>query len=344
MVSAKRRLKAVLLSLPYGVKLYYAGPYSWRMRRAKVTIVSDAEQGNKNLCVEFTTKCNYRCAYCGRADTIKSGVRKVADGDVETLKEAFRNVRKVANISSVSIGGLGEPTLHPRFSELMNFLYDEYRGVTLHMDSNFSMMTEERAAALVGKIDSITWSFNIPDPVVYAKVEGANTMMQALENFKRFMALRREAGNGKPSVSVQIFQGYEHRYGWLLKQLEECGDEFAVNFKPINNFFGHLRPIRPETVSPRETCYALLNSLNMSKDGDVYACCSGFYYAAGSEMFLGNACKDSPELIRGRLEELIKKHREQGLLSIKDCASCDIHYTMTAKNLQRSIEKQETKA
>src|SRR5688572_14070939 len=70
--------------------------------------------------LDLTTACNYRCDHCIDWDILNSGVKHREDELLNSLQEmAARGMRSV-----ILIGG-GEPTVYPRFVEIVRFLKQE---------------------------------------------------------------------------------------------------------------------------------------------------------------------------------------------------------------------------
>ena len=70
-----------------------------------------------HLEVDLTNVCNHSCYFCNCADTLVSD-NSIINFEVliERLKEAFEMGAK-----GISFTGGGEPTMHPKFSEISNF-------------------------------------------------------------------------------------------------------------------------------------------------------------------------------------------------------------------------------
>ncbi len=70
--------------------------------------------------LDLTTACNYRCDHCIDWDILNSGVKH----DEEELKDSLRLMAERGMKSVILIGG-GEPTVYPRFVEIVQFLKQE---------------------------------------------------------------------------------------------------------------------------------------------------------------------------------------------------------------------------
>lgn len=79
--------------------------------------------------LDITTACNFRCDHCIDINVINSRVQH----DHENLLSSLDNMIKRELRSVILIGG-GEPTLYPRFVEIVKFLKE--RGVQIAISSN----------------------------------------------------------------------------------------------------------------------------------------------------------------------------------------------------------------
>ncbi len=70
--------------------------------------------------LDLTTACNYRCDHCCDWDILNSGIRH----DERQLRESLVRLADTGLASVILIGG-GEPTVYPRFSEMVRFLKRE---------------------------------------------------------------------------------------------------------------------------------------------------------------------------------------------------------------------------
>jgi MoaA/NifB/PqqE/SkfB family radical SAM enzyme len=67
--------------------------------------------------LDLTTACNYRCDHCCDWEILNSGIRH----DERQLRESLARLTDAGLKSVILIGG-GEPTVYPRFSEMVRFL------------------------------------------------------------------------------------------------------------------------------------------------------------------------------------------------------------------------------
>ncbi len=82
--------------------------------------------------LDLTTACNYRCDHCCDWDILNSGIRH----DEQQLRSSLSRLAEDGLQSVILIGG-GEPTVYPRFAEMVRFLKTEL-GLAVAVVSNGS--------------------------------------------------------------------------------------------------------------------------------------------------------------------------------------------------------------
>lgn len=124
--------------------------------------------------VEWTSKCNARCAMCPRS--------MITDPQVMDLA-TFQQV--LSRLSSdrafrVIVAGYGEPTTHPQFDDFV----EATRGHRLRFDmaTNGSRLDEGRLRRMDGLFTTLMISFSSTDPDVYRTVHANLDQSQVMEN------------------------------------------------------------------------------------------------------------------------------------------------------------------
>lgn len=105
--------------------------------------------------LETNRSCNLRCRYC----YAESGEQLKNELSYEVLTDIVRQAKELGVHSVVVIGG-GEPTIHPRFRELISFIHS--LDIVPMIFTNTITMTRELAeslhtkgASVMGKLDSL---------------------------------------------------------------------------------------------------------------------------------------------------------------------------------------------
>ncbi len=124
--------------------------------------------------VEWTSKCNARCAMCPR--TMISDPKLMSLSTWEQVlsrlscQDAFR----------VIIAGYGEPTTHPKFDDFVDAMHG--RHLQFDMATNGSMLDKERLERMDGLFAKLMISFSSTDPDVYQSVHTNLDQREVMEN------------------------------------------------------------------------------------------------------------------------------------------------------------------
>src|SRR3954464_7171821 len=95
--------------------------------------------------MEPVGQCNLRCQMCPiqfRRDGPPWGPPAFMHFDLYT-----RLIDQFAGVKELHLQGLGEPMMHPRFFEMVEYAVG--KGMTVSINSNFSLLTPEKAERLV---------------------------------------------------------------------------------------------------------------------------------------------------------------------------------------------------
>ena len=124
--------------------------------------------------VEWTSKCNARCAMCPRS--------MISDPKLMSLSTYQQVLSRlsVEDAFRVIIAGYGEPTTHPKFDDFV----DAMRGHHLQFDmaTNGSMLDKDRLERMDGLFTKLMISFSSTSPEVYQSVHTNLDQQQVMEN------------------------------------------------------------------------------------------------------------------------------------------------------------------
>jgi radical SAM protein with 4Fe4S-binding SPASM domain len=105
--------------------------------------------------IETNTSCNLQCQYC----YAQSGTGPTKEIDFEMLKDIVLQAKDLGVKSIVVIGG-GEPTLHPRFKEIIAYI-DSLEIIpmifsnTILIDKELARFLHDHNVSVMGKLDSL---------------------------------------------------------------------------------------------------------------------------------------------------------------------------------------------
>lgn len=193
----------------------------------------EARNLNRLLAIRLETNksCNLHCRYC----YAQSGEDSAKIVDIKNLKKIILESKELGTKSVVVIGG-GEPTLHPNFRDLIDYI--DSLGIIPVIFSNTVLMTEELAgflykhnASVMGKLDSFK-----PEVQDYlAGREGASEeIRKGLDNLKK-------TGFSKPERPGELRLGVSFVSNKM--NLEEI--ESIWHFCRQNNIFPNMEILTP---------------------------------------------------------------------------------------------------
>lgn len=194
--------------------------------------------------------CNHRCIFCAY-DYIAYPNRFL---EINAFKK-FTNDIKKSGLKSMLFAGEGEPLLHPKIDEMVNFAYS--CGLSCAMFSNGAKLNKELAKAVLPHLEFIRFSFNAGDGSTYKKIHKANDFAKAVENIASACRLRKECSYNL-DIGSQFVLLNENKDSLVsaVKTMKECGVDY-ISIKPFN-------------LQNSEQGYKNLNAINTKQINELY--------------------------------------------------------------------------
>lgn len=249
--------------------------------------------------VELTTRCNLRCAFCGRETAIKSGQRQLGDVDWATVETiAARLAEYGDNYVWVSLGGMGEPTLHPRVVDAIRIIRSSIPESSLKMVTNITTLNEEFGDAIIHSgLGVLTLSLNTADRESFEQLKGLD-YVKIENNIIKFL---RQKGDRKPDTFLRInafdcnlqYIGDAQRF-WR-KYLNKNDRVRLGNFSNWTGLVERSKFVNHKITAERTACKFLTNlhSISINFDGSVFPCCVATVENQDSALYLGNIADSS---------------------------------------------------
>jgi len=295
------------------------------------------------MCViSFVYICNARCPNCPYTNSeIRADYKDRPLMNDDTFKIIAEQCGEFG--AWIRMSGGGEPMLHPKAVELME--YAKKVGAKVGLITNGSRFDEEDSIRLLeAQIDMIEFSVDASDPETYAKVRTGLNWDTLVRNVKRMVDMR----NKLKSATKIIASG--------VNQVGVDIDEVAKYWEPIVDTFQKRKYLTwgindpnksadstpylpPEEMIP---CPFIFERLNIDSRGKVMVC--GFDIAAVTDM--GNVHEKSiKEIWHGEgFEYYRQKHLEKKAKEIQMCRDCpDWKYRSWKHNYWKIIKTAESK-
>ena len=134
----------------------------WLYKNNATADLANALCSVKQLQLEITSRCNFRCIMCDQAYRCIKG-KDLNLSDFETILD------KLPGITTLCPQGLGEPLLNPDFMAMLELA--KKRAIYTYVNTNFGLFTENIAKELARLADSVTISFSAGTKETYELTE-----------------------------------------------------------------------------------------------------------------------------------------------------------------------------
>lgn len=191
-----------------------------------------------NCELDFSSRCDLKCAGCHFAYTHTRGPwaghaekpeGAIPGGDLIDFDLACDIFVQLAEygVKSLTVTGGGEPSIHPRFDDLIHAAVDA--GLELGIYTHGGHIRGDRAAWMKQHFEWIYISFDAHDAASYQQYKGVNRFERVCENIRNLAALP-----GKATIGVGFLlsaDNYQHAYT-MQKLARDLGADYA-QFRPM---------------------------------------------------------------------------------------------------------------
>ena len=171
--------------------------------------------------------CNLNCRHCWITPTFVNGKPIPAEClDIELIKKAVVEAKPLG-LAAVKLTG-GEPTLHPEFIRVVDFLSDQ--GLSLTMETNGTLIDQDIARHLAdGKnLSHVAVSLDSPDPAWHDQFRGKrgafDAAVRGMENLV--------AAGFRPQIIMSVTRDNAGQIERLIELAIRLGAN-SVKFNPV---------------------------------------------------------------------------------------------------------------
>ncbi len=149
--------------------------------------------------MEPVGQCNLRCQMCPiqfRKDGPPYGPLAFMEWDTFT-----RLIDQFTTLKDLHLQGLGEPMMHPRFFDMIRYAAD--KGIHVTTNSNFTLLNEKRAAALVNSgLSEIHISIDGATAETYERIRVRAEFAKVVRNLGLLREAKRRYGTDLPRTQM----------------------------------------------------------------------------------------------------------------------------------------------
>lgn len=171
--------------------------------------------------------CNLNCRHCWITPTFVNGSPVPGEClDIELIKKAVFDAKPLG-LAAVKLTG-GEPTLHPEFIPVVEFLFEQ--GLSLTMESNGTLIDQDMARYLAdgNKLSHVAVSLDSPDPAWHDQFRGKKGAFDAtVHGIKNLVA-----AGFKPQIIMSVVRDNIDHIEGLVKLAIHLGAS-SVKFNPV---------------------------------------------------------------------------------------------------------------
>jgi radical SAM protein with 4Fe4S-binding SPASM domain len=212
----------------------------------------------------------------------------------------------------------GEPTLHPEFLELCEFL--EKKNMGFSFVTNGSRMTPELSREILKMkcFSAITFSFDGATKETYESIRIGANYEKVKNNINTFLRLADERMKNGLTVSLSYTEqpmNENETMAFIRKWVN------SVTLISINNVAVNGRPVKLDWQPQRVHCRDLWHNMIVLTNGQVVPCCRDYLY----QLDMGSLQENTLEEIwLGEKYQWMRGiHRQGKWDSIPLCADCD---------------------
>ena len=198
--------------------------------------------------IEPVGQCNLRCQMCPiqfRQDGPPFGPVAFMPFDAFT-----RTLDQFANVAELHLQGLGEPMMHPRFFDMVE--YAASRGIRVSTNSNLTLLSRRRAERCVTSgLDSLHISIDGATAATYERIRARSSFARVMHNLELVLDARRRLGSSVPHLQmvVVVMRQNLHELPDLVRLAHQWSME-SIFVQHLCHDFGesslpaHYRPMR----------------------------------------------------------------------------------------------------
>jgi len=222
--------------------------------------------------IGLTNHCNFNCSMCLN-DKITKKRGFMSETLFKSIVDCIHNKFKLKTI--LGIGLFGEPTLHPKFVDFIQ--YASQRDVNMRIAINCSLLSKEISQTIIDStIISLELSFFSLDKEKYNQMVGKDIYEKALTNIHQFLELANQA-HFKGRVRLRPFENNSQEMTAYQKEFYEKYTN--LNFerqepKKYDNWAGFFdSPKFLKGVYVRKPCEYIFSRISIDWDGEARLCC-----------------------------------------------------------------------
>ena len=274
------------------------------------------------LLIEPNAACNLRCPMCFQID--KTFTRKPYMGIMKW--DLFTKVVDEANkigVGAITLASRGEPTMHPKFGEMLNYISKKENIFELKINTNATFLNEKICHEIFkANVTTVVISADHYQKTEFEELRKNSNFEKIIDNVKLLYSIREDFYK---NVETEIrVSGVDFYKKLDKKKFEDFWKPYSDNISvsdPVERWDTYNNPILENVKSP---CTFLWDRMYVWHDGKVNPCDADYksYLSYGSVKE-----KTISDVWNGKaINDLRSKHLEGKRTEINPCDRCGIEF------------------
>jgi radical SAM protein with 4Fe4S-binding SPASM domain len=293
----------------------------------------------KEIIIDICAACNAECPFCPRLYMPKERSKGYMDLDLFRfiLKEA-----KKENIKNIRLYSTAEPTLHPDFDKIIDYLVEG--GFHIAVSTNASMLHKHIDSLM--KVDILQFSIEGWDKESYEKYRVPLKFDKIYSNIKLFHEEKLKVSNA-PKVSTNLLLTKDTNLEKYMELWGDLIDNIQIHFMLEATTYEESKFVSKKNIKIEEKyfnfknqeknfgCTYPYNILTIAFDGEIALCCNDF----SASMNIGHIKEGIKNVFSSHvLTQIRKEFSNQELDTCKECSFFRKPYDSDTKILHKKID------
>ena len=268
------------------------------------------------LLIEPTSVCNLSCPMCFQSDTTFIQKPYMGMMDFELFKQAVDEAA-IIGVKAITLASRGEPTLHPKFCEMLEYLKDKF--LDIKVNTNGTKISDKIARTIIEcGVNEVVFSIDAAEKEIFEELRLGAKFGEVIANVQKFAKIRGEYQNHKTLMRISGVKVNE-KQNWQ-KFVDFWGPHFdQVGWVPAQKRWDTYNNEKNPITNP---CTFLFERIYLWHDGRTNPCDVDYKSLLSPGKFPEKSLKDLWN--SGKYAELRKTHLNLLRSEVTPCDRCGV--------------------
>jgi len=267
-----------------------------------------------HLIIEPVSSCNIRCVMCFQVDeTFSKNSEFMGTMDFDLFKKIIDDASNIG-IQAVTFSGRGEPTLNPKFGDMLEYCKDKFFDIKVN--TNATRLNEELMHKIIQSgVTDLVFSIDSYEKDEYESIRVLGKFDEVQNNIKKFKKINDSYSNSKCSTRVS---GVKIDKKQNIEKFTEYWKDYVDHVVMVEMSERWDTYYNPTEKAGKKPCNFLWGEMYVWYDGKCNPCDVDYK----SELLVGNMTNNSiKEIWNGDLYKKLREHHKSG--GRNKCYPCD---------------------